>query len=89
MRTNSKHQTRSIKEPIQVANVYAHDVQRLLTYVYVAATRVAQELDRILLDVDVLLKGLDDELPEGFGKDMQIMFRIQGGTNSSACLQEF
>ena len=55
------------------------DVQRLLTYVYVTATRVAQALDRILLDVDVLLKGLDDELPEGFGKDMQIVFRIQGG----------
>lgn len=63
------------------------DVQRLLTCVYVAATRVSQELDRILLDVEVLLKGLDEELPEGFGKDMQIMFRIQGGTHRARLLR--
>lgn len=32
------------------------DVQRLLTYVYVQATKVAQDLNRVLADVDVLLK---------------------------------
>lgn len=34
-------------------------VQRLLTFVYVEATRVAQQADRILMDVDVLLCGTD------------------------------
>ena len=36
---------------------YWDDVQRLLTFVYVQATKVAQDLDRVLLDIDVLLKG--------------------------------
>lgn len=36
---------------------YFEDVQRLLTFVYVQATKVAQDLDRVLLDIDVLLKG--------------------------------
>ncbi|THH07294.1 hypothetical protein EW145_g3475 [Phellinidium pouzarii] len=40
------------------------EVQTLLTCVYVETTRVAQEADRILLDVDVLLRGLDaEEIP--------------------------
>lgn len=36
---------------------YFEDVQQLLTFVYVQATKVAQDLDRVLLDIDVLLKG--------------------------------
>ncbi|KZV62157.1 Nucleotidylyl transferase [Peniophora sp. CONT] len=84
--TASRHSRRSDGSVSSISSMDApishvalwDDVQRLLTYVYVAATQVAQELDRILFDVDVLLKGLDDELPEGFANGMQITFRIQG-----------
>jgi len=38
------------------------EVQGLLTFVYVEATRVAQDADRILMDVNVLLRGLDKEV---------------------------
>ncbi|KAK7693750.1 hypothetical protein QCA50_003322 [Cerrena zonata] len=44
------------------------EVQRLLTYVYVQATRVAQEMGRILMDVDVLLHGSNSEVP-GIAKE--------------------
>ncbi|TFK54741.1 Nucleotidylyl transferase [Heliocybe sulcata] len=54
------------------------DVQRLLTYVYVQATKVAQEYDRVLMDVDVLLKGTTDKLPDGLGEGTQRLFRIAG-----------
>ncbi|THH13863.1 hypothetical protein EW146_g6401 [Bondarzewia mesenterica] len=54
------------------------DIQRLLTYVYVQATKVAQDMDKVLLEVDVLLKGFDENLHEGFGHDMEIAFRIDG-----------
>jgi pantetheine-phosphate adenylyltransferase len=55
------------------------DVQRLLTYVYVQATAVAQELDKVLLQVDVLLRGFDEDLCEDFGKDFELVIRIEGG----------
>lgn len=54
------------------------EIQSLFTCVYVEATRVAQEADRILLDVDVLLRGLNAEvLIENVGWDQA--FRIEGG----------
>ena len=40
------------------------EVQRLLTYVYVQATKVAQELGKILMDVDVLLQGTSSNIPD-------------------------
>jgi hypothetical protein len=55
------------------------DIQRLLTYVYVQATAVAQELDKVLLQVDVLLRGFDEDLSEDFGKDFEVVIRIEGG----------
>src|SRR5258708_2425444 len=57
------------------------DVQRLLTYVYVQATAVAQELDKVLLQVDVLLRGFDEDLYEDFGKDFEVVIRIEGGAS--------
>jgi hypothetical protein len=63
------------------------DVQRVLTYVYAQATSVAHELDRALFSVDVLLKGLDEDLPAGLGEGMEIAFRIEGGAlPSHRCL---
>ena len=58
------------------------DIQRLLTYVYVQATAVAQELDKVLLQVDVLLRGFDQDLSEDFGKDFEVVIRIEGGASS-------
>jgi hypothetical protein len=58
------------------------DVQRLLTYVYVQATAVAQDLDKVLLEVDVLLRGFDEDLSEDFGKEFEVVIRIEGGGSS-------
>ncbi|KAI0249432.1 Nucleotidylyl transferase [Lactifluus subvellereus] len=54
------------------------DIQRLLTYVYVQATAVAQELDNVLLQVDVLLRAIDEDLSEDFGKNFDVAIRIEG-----------
>jgi len=54
------------------------DIQRLLTYVYVQATAVAQELDKVLLQVDVLLRGFDEDLSEDFGTEFEVVIRIEG-----------
>lgn len=51
------------------------DVQSTLTYVYVQATKVAQEMGKILMDVDVLLKGEKDTLPDSVCKDVHTVFR--------------
>jgi len=40
------------------------EVQRLLTYVYVQATKVSQDMGRVLMDIDVLLKGTQEEILE-------------------------
>jgi hypothetical protein len=36
-----------------------HDVQKLLTWVYVQSTAVAQDMGKVLMEVDVLLQGSD------------------------------
>lgn len=54
------------------------DVQRLLTFVYVQATKAAQEVDKVLLEVDVLLKGVNEGIPE-FVVETDVVFRVQGG----------
>jgi len=53
-------------------------VQSILTYVYVQATKVAQDLGRVLMDVDVLLKGTHEDLDDNLGMGMEIVFRIGG-----------
>lgn len=51
------------------------EVQRLLTYVYVQATKVAQDMGKILMDVDVLLKGEDGSLQESATADAQLVYK--------------
>lgn len=53
------------------------DVQRLLTFVYVQATKAAQEMDKVLLEVDVLLKGTNEGIPD-FAVETDVVFRVQG-----------
>ena len=54
-------------------------VQRILTFTYVQATRVAWEANKIQMQIDVLLKGLNEDLDQDLGKDMDIVFRVSGG----------
>ncbi|KAG6833060.1 hypothetical protein H0H87_011804 [Tephrocybe sp. NHM501043] len=54
------------------------DVCRFLTYVYVQATSVAQALDKILMEIDVLLLGIDDDVPCTLGQDADVVFRVAG-----------
>lgn len=57
------------------------DVQQLLTYVYVQATKVAQDNGRILMDVTVLLRGCEQPLPADLADGMDICFLVQGDNN--------
>jgi len=60
------------------------EVQRLLTYVYVQATKVAQELDRMLMDIDVLLHAESEVVPTFIGSDARYIFRVsQSGKKDS------
>ena len=54
-------------------------VQTVLTTVYVESTRVAYEEDRILMDVDVLLKGLDEGVPQLQRDGWEAVFRLDAG----------
>ncbi|KAJ7219418.1 hypothetical protein GGX14DRAFT_436121 [Mycena pura] len=53
-----------------------NDVQRLLTFVYVQATKVAQDMNRVLLQIDVLLNGPCDPLPDSVAPHG--VFRVEG-----------
>lgn len=55
-------------------------VQRTLTYVYVQAMKVAQEMDRILMDVDVLLKGERETISEQVTADAEVIYRSEWAT---------
>ncbi|KAF8077699.1 hypothetical protein FPV67DRAFT_8770 [Lyophyllum atratum] len=54
------------------------DVLHLLTYVYVQATSVAQSLDKVLMEIDVLLLGIDHDVPCDLGKGINVLFRVAG-----------
>ncbi|KAJ7709726.1 hypothetical protein B0H17DRAFT_1155607 [Mycena rosella] len=53
------------------------DVQQLLTFVYVQATKVAQDMDRLLMQVDVLLQGPSDAPPAPL-LPPSVVFRVEG-----------
>jgi pantetheine-phosphate adenylyltransferase len=55
------------------------DVQKLLTFIYVQATTVAQGLDRVLMDVEVLLKGFETGLSDDLAAGVEICYRLEGG----------
>ncbi|KAG6889843.1 hypothetical protein C0995_014321 [Termitomyces sp. Mi166 len=54
------------------------DVCRFLTCVYAQATSVAQSLDKVLMEIDVLLLGLDGDVPCTLGKNVDVVFRVSG-----------
>ncbi|TRM62564.1 hypothetical protein BD626DRAFT_569714 [Schizophyllum amplum] len=53
------------------------DVQKLLTRVYVSATKAAQELKKVLMDVDVVFKGLNEGFPS-LDNTYDTVYRIAG-----------
>ncbi|KAJ7582945.1 hypothetical protein C8J56DRAFT_1167953 [Mycena floridula] len=55
-----------------------NDVQRLLTFVYVQATKIAHENDKVLMEIDVLLRGTGEALPEEIGQGIDMVYRVQG-----------
>ncbi|OBZ69225.1 Phosphopantetheine adenylyltransferase [Grifola frondosa] len=52
------------------------EVQRLLTFVYVQATKVAQDVGNPLLDIDVLLKGSAEHFPEELTQAADRIFSV-------------
>lgn len=55
------------------------EVQSLLTFLYVQATNVAQQQDKVLMEVDVLLKGVHEALPHDIADGMDTLFRLHCG----------
>ncbi|KAL1721077.1 hypothetical protein EV715DRAFT_249420 [Schizophyllum commune] len=66
-------------DPDCTVNHAAHwdDVQKLLTRAYVSATKAAQDQNKVLMDVDVLLRGINEGYPSNLhGYDA--VFRVAG-----------
>ncbi|KAJ6597035.1 hypothetical protein DFH09DRAFT_109657 [Mycena vulgaris] len=53
------------------------EVQQLLTFVYVQGTKVAQDMGKLLMEIDVLLQGPRDPLPEPRVPPARV-FRVEG-----------
>ncbi|PCH37862.1 Nucleotidylyl transferase [Wolfiporia cocos MD-104 SS10] len=60
------------------------DVQRLLTSVYVQATKVAQDMGRVLMDIDVLLQGTQEPHSAELVQDAERVYHVT--SDSSATL---
>ncbi|KAJ2929968.1 hypothetical protein H1R20_g7129, partial [Candolleomyces eurysporus] len=84
---NVQHQGLTYSETLAVSHTARsswNDVQKLLTYVYVQATKTAQEMGKVLMDIDILLKGLNDDHLEADLESLvselgvEVVFRISG-----------
>lgn len=49
------------------------EIQRLLTWTYVESTAVAQDMDKVLLDTDVLLRPPQTSATEGSAEDEELV----------------
>lgn len=85
---NVKHGGSTYPESLAISHTATSswkDVQRMLTYVYVQATKAAQEKDKVLMEIDVLLKGLNEaDLEQDLDtltreNHVDIVFRVSGG----------
>ncbi|KAH9857167.1 Nucleotidylyl transferase [Lenzites betulinus] len=64
-------------DPAIARTAHWDDVQRLLTFVYVQATKVAQDMGNILLDIDVLLRApTDDAFPARIVDEAERIFSV-------------
>ncbi|KIM65345.1 hypothetical protein SCLCIDRAFT_1212514 [Scleroderma citrinum Foug A] len=57
------------------------DIQRILAHVYVQATKVAQDNGRILMDVNVLLRGCEQPLRADLATEAEMCFLVEGENN--------
>lgn len=53
-----------------------YEVQKLLTWVYVQSTAITQEMGKVLIEVDVLLRGTNGSYPPG---EFDIVYRVEDG----------
>lgn len=60
-------------------------VQSTLTFLYVEAMKVAQETGKILMDVDVLLKGAHEPLQDTIIKDAEVVYRGASHLKPASC----
>ncbi|CAA7271447.1 unnamed protein product [Cyclocybe aegerita] len=76
---HTTHLLHTYDESLGLSHTQSWDaVQRILTFTYVQATKVAQDMDKVLMDVDVLLHGLNEDISPDLGKDMDLCFRVNG-----------
>lgn len=52
------------------------EVQTMLTFVYIQASKAAQALDKILLEIDVLLKGVEGTLPSDLADSVDVLYEV-------------
>lgn len=85
---NVEHEGLTFSETLAISHTARsswNEVQKLLTYVYVQATKTAQEMGKVLMDIDILLKGLNDDHLEAdlaslvSNLGVEVVFRISGG----------
>ncbi|KAJ7097793.1 hypothetical protein B0H15DRAFT_822724 [Mycena belliarum] len=81
---HAAHRTRTALVVVLVADLFDspataawNDIQQLLTYVYVQATKATQDAGRLLMHVDVLLQGPRAPLPEPLVPP-DLVFRVEG-----------
>jgi pantetheine-phosphate adenylyltransferase len=94
---NVKHEGLTFPETLAISHTARsswNDVQKLLTYVYVQATKAAQEMGKVLMDIDILLKGLNDDHLEADLESLvsdlgvEVVFRISGGNQKHPTLMQ-
>ena len=54
------------------------EVQRILTFVYVRAAKISQAMGKVLMEIDVLLKGSNEILPGDLGSGFDRLYCLQG-----------
>lgn len=66
---------------------YWHEIQTLLTVIYTEAARIAQEQEKVLLQVDILFRGTRDVFLLNAGAELDRLFLIdnQEGMYISSC----
>lgn len=77
---NVKDRSHTFAESQAVSHTRCWDiVQRILTFTYVQATKVAWQMNNVLMPIDVLLKGLNEDLDPTLGIGVDVCYRVSGG----------
>ena len=77
---NVNARSRTVSELQAVSHTACWDiVQRILTFTYVQATKVAWKENKVLMPIDVLLKGFNEDLDPALGVGIDVCYRVGGG----------